>query len=137
MIGDETTLTERQIEVLMLREKGLSQTEISKRLGTTKANICSIEKRARENIQKAENTLRVFRFIKAPIWITVEAGSNLVDVPKVIFSEANKHGIRIPHTGPEIVNVVKESARTRIREWHVLKPLEIAVTKEGEVIVKD
>ncbi len=137
MVGKDTTLTERQIEVLMLRERGLSQTEISMKLGTTKANISAIERRARENIKRAENTLRAFRFIKAPIWVTIEAGTDLVDAPKVIFAEANKHGIRIPHTGPDIVNLIKESARPRIREWHVLKPLEIAVTKDGEVIVKE
>ncbi len=38
-------LTERQIEVLQLRHKGLTQQEVADMSGTTRPNICILEKR--------------------------------------------------------------------------------------------
>jgi len=44
MAGRDTFLTEAQMRVLELRNKGLTQAEIAKRLKTSRANICILER---------------------------------------------------------------------------------------------
>lgn len=132
----ETFLTNRQIQILTLREKGLTQVEIAEKLGTTRANINTVEKSARRNIEKAKNTLKIISFIRAPIRINIEQGTDLREVSKMIFSEADKYDLRIPHSGPELLRIIKSSAPSKVREWRIIEPLKIGVTREGEVIIE-
>ena len=50
-------LTERQMEVLRYRKQGLTQQQIADIISTSKANVCTIEKSAMENIRRAKETL--------------------------------------------------------------------------------
>ena len=50
----DTLLTDRQKEVIRYRKKGMTQQQIADRLGTSKANICTIEKSANENIRRED-----------------------------------------------------------------------------------
>ena len=50
-------LTERQREVLRYRKQGLTQQQIADIIATSKANVCTIEKSAMENIRRAKETL--------------------------------------------------------------------------------
>ena len=49
-------LTERQMEVLRYRKQGLTQQQIADIISTSKANVCTIEKSAMENIRRAKET---------------------------------------------------------------------------------
>ena len=55
--ADESVLTRRQAEVLALRERGVRQSVIADRLGTSRANVSSVEASARENVAKARETV--------------------------------------------------------------------------------
>ena len=59
MSTDETILTRMQMDVLKLRNEGYTQDEISKRWGTTKQNISTIEKMAWRNVNRAENRAEI------------------------------------------------------------------------------
>ncbi len=50
-------LTDRQKEVLRYRKQGMTQQEIADIISTSKANVCTIEKSAMENIRRAKETL--------------------------------------------------------------------------------
>ena len=58
-----TVLTERQVEVLKLREQGQTQQEVAEQLGTTDSNISAIERAAEQNVTKARRTLALVRTI--------------------------------------------------------------------------
>ncbi|MFQ5887355.1 MAG: Tfx family DNA-binding protein, partial [Candidatus Hydrothermarchaeales archaeon] len=90
-------LTPRQIEILKLRKKGYTQTEIAGRLGTSRANISATEKSALRNIEKAKNTLETLKMMEAPIWLTFEADENLDDVVGRVYKEAGKKDIWVAH----------------------------------------
>ena len=53
----EGLLTDRQKEVLRYRKQGLTQQQIADIIDTSKANVCTIEKSAMENIRRAKETL--------------------------------------------------------------------------------
>jgi DNA-binding protein, Tfx family len=59
--AESTTLTERQVEVLELREQGQTQQELADHFGTTDSNISAIERAAEQNIEKARRRLELVR----------------------------------------------------------------------------
>ncbi|HUL62760.1 MAG TPA: Tfx family DNA-binding protein, partial [Methanocella sp.] len=77
----DSLLTARQIEVLKLKRKGMSQAAIARMMKTTRGNISTIESTAMKNIEKAQKTLKFYHAIEAPIWMTVPAGTDLYDIP--------------------------------------------------------
>ncbi len=136
MTKKETILTKRQIEILKLRKKGYSQTEVAKKLGTSRANISSTEKSALENIRRAERTIEMVKALDAPIWLNIKTDRDLNEVVREIYDKADKEGVWIPHSFPSLVNLIQGHAEDGIKGRRVLKEFEIAITKDGEIIVR-
>jgi len=135
MDTDETTLTERQMEVLRLRNEGYSQAEIAKKFGKTKQNISTIEKMAWSNVKKAENTLKFVKLLEAPIWFSVAENADLDDVVGRIFSEADKAKIHMTYDSLSLAMNIREEARDKIKHRLILKGFEIGINKAGEMIL--
>ncbi|NOZ83014.1 MAG: Tfx family DNA-binding protein [Euryarchaeota archaeon] len=131
----DTVLTERQIEVLRLRAQGLSTSEIAERLGTTVANVSATERKARENIRRAENTLRLVRMLEAPLRVLIPPGTDLNDAVREIYRRADRAGIWVAHSFPSLAALIQRGAGERIRGRRVLAEIEVVVTREGEVMV--
>lgn len=51
-------LTDKEIRVLELRQKGLTQVEVARRLGITQAAVSNFEKNAYRKIAEAKETLK-------------------------------------------------------------------------------
>jgi Tfx family DNA-binding protein len=126
-------LTETQIKVLELRKNGLTQEEIAKMLGTSRANISMIEKRAKENIEKAKNTLRIYRQIFAPLVINIEKDTDALEIPKIVFKKADEKGIHIKYDTLGILEFIKKNAKTYIEKRVVKEPFNIYVLENGEL----
>ncbi len=129
----DSFLTGRQLEILRLRKEGLSQTDIAKKFGTSRANVSATEKTARYNIEKAKNTLALADLIEAPIWLVVEPNTDLNEAVKEIYHRADSLGIRVVQSFPSLSHAIQESARDKIKGRMVLKRLEVAITKDGEI----
>lgn len=132
----KTILTDRQIEILKLKGRGLTQTEIAKRLGTSRANISATEKTTRENIEKAKNTMELVRMIDAPLRITIEPETDLNTAVRAIYDKADSAGIWIAQSFPSLASMIQNNAKGKIKGRRILFRLEAAITKEGEVIVR-
>ncbi len=132
----ETVLTERQIEVLRLRAQGLSTTEIARRLGTTPSSVSATERKARENIRKAANTIRLVRMLEAPLSIAIPPDTDLNDAVREIYRRADEEGIWIAHSFPSLAAQIQREAGERIRGRRVLAEIEVVVTRDGEVLVE-
>lgn len=135
-MSKETFLTERQLEILRLRKEGLSQAGIARRLGTTRANISATEKSARENIKKAEKTVKLAQMLEAVIWLKIEKDTDLNDVPKQIYERAGKEEIWVNLDTPTLMGVIKEGCRNKIKGRRITGEIEIAVTKDGDIIAR-
>ncbi|MBN2142264.1 helix-turn-helix domain-containing protein [Candidatus Woesearchaeota archaeon] len=57
-------LTEKEIQVLELRKKKLTQIEVSKKLGISQAAVSHFEKNAIRKIKEAEETMKLARRLK-------------------------------------------------------------------------
>ena len=128
-------MTELQTRVLELRAKGLTQAEIARRLKTSRANISILERRARENIARAERTIMLTAKLRAPVMITVKPGDDVLEIPKRLFEAADASKIRVKEGTADIIAKIHEAAGDKIHGRSVIKGFEIALTSAGEIII--
>jgi Tfx family DNA-binding protein len=135
---DETSgvLTRRQAQVLVLRERDVSQRAIADRLGTSRANVSSVEASARENIEKAYETVEFAEALRAPVRIAVDAGTDLYDVPNRVFSACDEAGVKVNRTAPELMKLVGDAAGDAVVGREVKRDLVVSVTGDGTVRVR-
>ncbi|QSG04698.1 Tfx family DNA-binding protein [Halapricum desulfuricans] len=134
--SEESILTRRQAEVLALRERGLTQSEIADRFGTSRANVASIESSARENVRKARDTVAVAEALRSPVQVEVEAGSDLYDVPADVFDACDDADVKVPHTAPELLNTIADAAGDAVVGRQVRTDLLVCVGADGSVRVR-
>jgi len=132
----DSFLTKRQIEVLQMRLAGMSQQEIAEKLGTTRSNISILEKRAYQNIARAERTLQQWLMLRAPISLQAKAGTDVFELPREIFAVADEKHMRLPITSLDIVVQLRRKAPRLFRKRALSKDARIFVTEEGEVLVE-
>jgi len=109
-MGNRSFLTDQQIRILRLRAKGLKQSEIAELLGTSRANISILERRAMEKIEKARNTLLIWEQINSKISVDVKAGEDIFAVPERLFRKADELGVKVPYSTAEIIAFLVEHA---------------------------
>ncbi len=133
----QSFLTNRQLEVLQLRHQGLSQQDVADRLGTTRSNISILEKRAHQNIARAERTVQQWMMIRAPISLFVKGGTDAFDLPRMIFAAADEKGIRLPVTSMDILVQMRRNAPRLFRKRATERDARIYVNENGAVLVEE
>lgn len=134
--ADQNILTRRQAEVLALRERGLRQAAIAERLGTSRANVSSVEASARENVQKASETVSFAEALTAPVQISIEAETDLYDIPKQVYDACDEAGVKVNRTAPDLMKEISDAAGDAVRGRKVRHDLMIGVTGDGTVQVR-
>lgn len=132
---ERTLLTRRQAEVLVMREHGLKQADIADRLGTTRENITGIENRARENVEKARETVDFAEFLSAPVRVSIPAETDLYDAPDLVFEACDEAGITVTHNAPELMKQISDAAGSAVEGRQVRASLSVTVTSDGTVRV--
>lgn len=131
----KTFLTETQAKVLRLRRKGLSQAKIAEKFGTSRSNICSLEKRAKENIEKAERTLNLARKIRAPVTVTIKPDEDILDSAKDLFRKADEADIHVSLDTPGVISKIEQEADNKLKGRRAVEKIQLSLTPEGEVLV--
>ncbi|WP_115864658.1 Tfx family DNA-binding protein [Halorussus litoreus] len=134
--AETNVLTRRQAEVLVLRERGVAQADIADRLGTSRANVSSVEASARENVRKARETVAFSEALRAPVQVTVEVGTDLYDVPTRVYDACDEAGVKVNHAAPELMKRVSDAAGDAVSGREVQEDLLVGVTTSGEVTVR-
>jgi hypothetical protein len=128
-------LTKRQIMVLKLRQAGLTQEDIARRMKTTRANISLIEKRARENIERSRETLKEWSSIISPVRIIVKRGTDVMEIPDIVFAESDKSNIHVKTDSLDLITRIKKEKGSLIANRILMDDLEIDINVTGEVTI--
>ncbi|OPY29462.1 MAG: DNA-binding protein Tfx [Methanocella sp. PtaU1.Bin125] len=128
-------LTKRQLAVLRLRQAGMTQEEIARRIKTTRANISLIEKRARENVERSKETIREWNSVISPVRITVKKGTDVMTIPELVFAEADKASIHVKCDSIGLITLIKKEKGNSITNRIVDEPFEIDIANSGDVAV--
>lgn len=130
----DTFLTERQAEVLALRNDGLTQREIADRLGTSVANVSGVESSARRNVEAAARTLDLARLLECSVRFRVEAGRDLRELVDEVYDRGDDAGIRIAHAEPELTTRLHDLLGGLVEDRRLVEPVEVGLTGGGEVL---
>ena len=128
-------LTDKQIEILKLKKKGLSQADIARKLKTTRGNICIIVGTAQKNIEKAKNTLKLYKTLEAPVWVTIASGIDIYDVPGLLFKEADKKHIKVAVDSAMVIVKIKTEVPDKVRGRITLNDIDISSDEAGNITV--
>lgn len=134
--AETNVLTRRQAEVLALRERDVPQAEIAESLGTSRANVSSVESSARENVAKARETVDFADALTAPVRLTIEAGEDLYEVPNRVYSACDDADVKVSRTAPELMKLVGDAAGDAVQGRAVQRDITVTVTNDGRVTVR-
>jgi hypothetical protein len=130
-----TALTERQVEVLELRERGFTQREVADRLGTTDSNVSAIERAAEANVEKARRTLELVRTLRAPAQFTVDSKTYFDDLVDRVYAEGDDAGIRVSYCRPELYAHLYGLLKDRTDDNRLETSVRVGLTDAGDVKV--
>jgi len=133
---EKSVLTRRQAEVLALRERNVRQSTIADRLGTSRANVSSIESSARDNVAKARETVAFAEALTAPVRVEVDEDTDLYNVPKLVYDACDAAGVKVNHTAPDLMKLVSDEAGEAVQGREIQAPLLVGVTTDGTVRVR-
>ena len=134
--AETSVLTRRQAEVLALREHGVRQADIADYLGTSRANVSSVEASARGNVEKARETVAFAEALSAPVRVEVASGTDLYDVPKLVYDACDEAGVKVTHTAPDLMKLVSDEAGDAVQGREVKESILVGVTSDGTVRVR-
>lgn len=129
----DTLLTERQMQIIRYRKNGMTQQQIADILGTSKANICTIEKSANENIRRAKETLEFLYTLDAQELCTLGEGIDLMDAPKQVYAAAGQLNIKVRYDTLALINRVNESVPEKIHGRHIKESICVYLNKDGDL----
>ncbi|MFB6167229.1 MAG: Tfx family DNA-binding protein [Haloferacaceae archaeon] len=132
---DETVLTDRQVEVLALREQGLTQQEVADELGTTDSNVSAVERAAETNVEKARRTLELVRTVRAPARVSVEAGTSFDDLVSRVYDAGDEAGVTVSYCRPELYAHLYGALDGSVSRNRLETAVTVGLTREGEVRV--
>jgi len=136
MISAESTiLTDRQIEVLDLRERGLTQQEVAEEFDTTGSNVSAIERAAENNVEKARRTLELVRTIRSPVQFSVSPGTSFDDLVASVYAHGDEAGIKIAYCRPELYTHLYGVLEEYTNQNELTTTIDVGITTDGEVRV--
>jgi Tfx family DNA-binding protein len=136
-VAEESVLTHRQAEVLVLRERGYKQASIADQLGTSRANVSSIEASARENVEKARETVRFAELVSPPVHVEIPPETDLYTVPEIVFEACDDVDVKVSHSAPELMRIIRDETEDAIENNRVQSRLFVNVTADGTVWVRE
>jgi hypothetical protein len=134
--ADAGVLTERQAEVLALREQGLRQAVIAERLGTSRANVSSVEASARDNVERARETVAFAEALAAPVHVEIPPGTDLYDAPKRVYDACDAAGVKVNKTAPDLMKTIGDRAGDAVYGREVREQLYVTVGADGQIRVR-
>lgn len=133
---ETSVLTRRQAQVLALRERGISQADIAEHLGTSRANVSSIEGSARDNLKKARETVAFAEALRAPVRVRIPEGTDLYDVPKEVYDACDEQGVKVTQSAPDLMKIISDAAGGAVDGRRVVTDIVVGVTSDGIVRVR-
>lgn len=133
---NSSVLTYRQAQVLALRERGFSQAAIAEALGTSRANVSSVEGSARDNLERARETVAFADALRAPVRVQIDSGTDLYDVPDLVYAACDAEGVKVEYSAPDLMKVVSDAAGDAISGRQVAESLVVGVTTDGSIQVR-
>ncbi len=131
-----TILTERQWQVLKLRARGLTQSQVAKRLHTTRENVSIIEHRADKNLRAVKVTLAAFEQLSESRELIVPSGISIFEATSMVLLRADVLRTKLRISADSILAAIRSKCRGRIRRHHLTAVIKISIGEDGSIRIK-
>jgi len=129
-------LTDRQVQVLKLRSRGLTQADAAKQLKTTRENVSILESRARRNISRAKATIEVLQDLEMAARVLIKPETPVLEMARIVLKKADNSNVRLRLDCIDLLERIKMKARSKIRAKKVVKPISIVILPYGDLLVE-
>lgn len=136
MSKSSNLLTDRQIQVLKLRSRGLTQELVAKQLKTTRENVSILESRARRNIKRAKATIEVLENLGMATRITIKPETPVLEISKIILKKADDANVRLQLDCIDLLEKIKMKAKNKIKSKKVVNSISIVLLPYGDLLVE-
>ncbi|MEM3670199.1 MAG: Tfx family DNA-binding protein [Thermoprotei archaeon] len=126
-------LTSLQLSVLKLRAEGLTQAQTAASLGLSRAAVSMIESRAMRTVKKARETLEVAAVLGHPVKVSIEPPQRISDIPSMVFSAADRAGIRVRTTLLDLVRMIMRSSPPCAKSGRLTRKVVFILTPSGKI----
>ena len=113
--------------------EGKTQAEIAELFGTSRANVSLLEGRAKDNIERARETLRAWEEVSAPIKLRFPEGTDILEVPKKVFDATDEKEIKIKSDMLSLLALMKTDCSGKLNNRILREELWVLVSTDGEV----
>jgi Tfx family DNA-binding protein len=131
-----TVLTLRQWQVVRLRASGLTQTQVAKRLRTTRENVSIIEHRAHENLRAAKATLEALEQLSDSRELVIPSGTSIFEATSMILRRGDMLRVKLKLSADSILALLRSRCRGRIRGHHLTTVVRVQLGEGGSVAIK-
>ena len=131
-----TILTLRQWKVLQLRATGLTQSDVARKLNTSRENISIIEHRAHANIRAARATVAAMEQLSASNEVIIPSGTNLFEAVFMMLLRADMLRIKLRMGADSLLGAIRSKCKGRIRGHHLTAVVKIKINEDGTVAIK-
>jgi Tfx family DNA-binding protein len=129
-------LTDRQIQVLKLRSRGITQERVARTLKTTRENVSILESRARRNIKKAKATIEILEDLGMATRITIKPETPVLEISKIILKKADDANVRLQLDCIDLLEKIKMKAKNKIKAKKVVQPISVVLLPYGDLLVE-
>jgi Tfx family DNA-binding protein len=129
-------LTDRQIQVLKLRSRGITQERVARQLKTTRENVSILESRARRNIKKAKATIEILEDLGMATRITIKPETPVLEISKIILKKADDANVRLQLDCVDLLEKIKIKAKNKIKAKKVVQPISVVLLPYGDLLVE-
>lgn len=136
MVKSLSLLTDRQIQVLRLRSRGLTQEEAAKQLKTTRENVSILESRARRNITRARTTIEILEDLGVAVKVVIKPETPVLEMSKIIIKRADDANVKIKIDCIDLLERIKMRARKKIKAKKVVEAISVIILPYGDLIVE-
>jgi Tfx family DNA-binding protein len=129
-------LTPRQWRVLQLRAMGLTQSQVAKKLSTSRENISIIEHRAHANVRAAKATLAAMEQLSGSKELIIPSRTSIFEAVSMILLRADILRIKLRISADSILAAILSKCKGRIRGHHLTAVIKIRISEDGAVTIK-
>lgn len=129
-------LTDRQIQVLKLRSRGITQERVARQLKTTRENVSILESRARRNIKRAKATIEMLEDLGMAIRITIKPETPVLEISNLILKKADDANVRLQLDCIDLLEKIKMKSKNKIKAKKVVNPISVVLLPYGDLLVE-
>jgi len=124
------------LKVLRLRAEGLTQSQVAKRLRTSRENISIIEGRAHANVKAAKSTLAAIEQLSESKELVIPTGTSIFDAVSITLQRADILRIKLRVSADSILAAIRSKCKRKIRGHHLTSPVRINISEDGNILIK-